>query len=550
MKKVIFGFLTVLIAATAIIAATTTNFNWNLGTKGQYGWWDVWAAVFQNIDTEVYGIKHGTTVLDDIKTKSPWVDIRSFMDGQSGRPTYAQWYANQATILTDAVWTAALASGYWIIGPPNSTFFISTPLILSSNQIIDLNGSTLTTNTASTDLIQATGIVGSLLQNITIKRINFINTGSANSNGVNLTYVNNSLIEDCIFQTCSDGVKETYCTYPKVVKNYFTGCGAGIANYYTTNAVIKTNIILDSSTYGIFHEFNSYNGSIEGNKIITVTGGYGICLDNAPDGTQVINNEVSQTNNTAITLNNTQDLVVSCNRVHDTTITAIDIATVINSVISNNVLTNIGSTTSHHGILLELSSNGNSVVGNSITNAAGESIYLTSGTNNVVSGNQLKGAFLGIAATATLGGYNTITSNQITMGFGSGNNNAIYQQNETTVGDGVWSTPDIVLSDAAASYSFHANHNLAILWVQFVYSVGSSGDAGIVINCGKTSSAAYYVAYTTEINKAQWYTKSYANNTMANLDGSLDLGDNFVVSTAGGKVGVGTVKVYIGYSYF
>lgn len=78
MKKIILGFITVLLAATFIVAGTTTNFNWDYGTRRQYPWWDVWTGVLQAIDTELYGIKHGTTVLDDIKTKGPWVDVRAY----------------------------------------------------------------------------------------------------------------------------------------------------------------------------------------------------------------------------------------------------------------------------------------------------------------------------------------------------------------------------------------------------------------------------------------------------------------------------------------
>jgi hypothetical protein len=46
----------------------------------------------------------------DIITKSPWVDVRSFMDGVAGRPTYATWYANQATTDVTASLLAAIAA--------------------------------------------------------------------------------------------------------------------------------------------------------------------------------------------------------------------------------------------------------------------------------------------------------------------------------------------------------------------------------------------------------------------------------------------------------
>jgi hypothetical protein len=62
--------------------------------------------------------------VSDIITKSPWVDVRSFMDGQSGRPTYATWLANQATTDVTAVIQAALDTGGNVFFP-TGTFLIS-----------------------------------------------------------------------------------------------------------------------------------------------------------------------------------------------------------------------------------------------------------------------------------------------------------------------------------------------------------------------------------------------------------------------------------------
>jgi hypothetical protein len=52
----------------------------------------------------------GTIYSYDLITKGPWVDVRAFMDGQSGRPTYATWYANQATTVMNSVFAAAYAA--------------------------------------------------------------------------------------------------------------------------------------------------------------------------------------------------------------------------------------------------------------------------------------------------------------------------------------------------------------------------------------------------------------------------------------------------------
>ncbi len=49
------------------------------------------------------------TINGDLIAKGPQVDVRSFMDGLSGRPTYATWYANQTTTDVTAVINAAIA---------------------------------------------------------------------------------------------------------------------------------------------------------------------------------------------------------------------------------------------------------------------------------------------------------------------------------------------------------------------------------------------------------------------------------------------------------
>lgn len=98
MKKILLGKRWVLVLALCamlfapcvyLLAGTTSNFNWNYGTKGEYPWWDVWTGILQSIDTELYGIKHGTTVLDDVKTKGPWVNEPTILDKAALRETAA-----------------------------------------------------------------------------------------------------------------------------------------------------------------------------------------------------------------------------------------------------------------------------------------------------------------------------------------------------------------------------------------------------------------------------------------------------------------------------
>ena len=74
----------------------------------------------------------------DVITKGPWVDVRAFMDGLSGRPTYATWYANQATTdVTTVIQTVLNSVDHTITGGseirlPNGIFLITSTLTMST----------------------------------------------------------------------------------------------------------------------------------------------------------------------------------------------------------------------------------------------------------------------------------------------------------------------------------------------------------------------------------------------------------------------------------
>jgi hypothetical protein len=92
-----------LLCALCVYAGTTTNFHWDYGTRGQKPWWNVWTTILQSIDTELYGIKHGTAILDDIKLKGPRVDVRAY--GAVGNGT-----TNDKAAVSSAL-SAAIAAG-------------------------------------------------------------------------------------------------------------------------------------------------------------------------------------------------------------------------------------------------------------------------------------------------------------------------------------------------------------------------------------------------------------------------------------------------------
>ena len=78
-------------------------------------------------------------VVGDLVVKeSPWVDVRAFMDGLSGRPTLATWLANETTTdLTGVVTAANLAihnnKGGSLKFPPGHTYLIAGQVIFPND---------------------------------------------------------------------------------------------------------------------------------------------------------------------------------------------------------------------------------------------------------------------------------------------------------------------------------------------------------------------------------------------------------------------------------
>lgn len=101
-----------------------------------------------------------------------------------------------------------------------------------------------------------------------------------------------------------------------------------------------------------------------------------------------------------------------------------------------------------------------------------------------------------------------------------------------------------------------APYDIKIKWVLILYDETSSADAGIALELGYIALSGYetgrttdrneFLESTTEISKAQWYTKK---ETTMLLD-KLQKGEMLTIYSPGGKTGTGTVWVFVGYERY
>lgn len=142
----------------------------------------------------------------DFITKGPWVDVRAFMDGQSGRPTLGQWLANPSGYDAAPVFNAALASGAKKV-IASGTYYIQTAITgLQSYQTLEGVG-LCTINMGST----ATGIQtnpAAHVQGFTIRNIELVGNYTAGQRGIDIakTY-SSSLIENVRIRKCAFGIR-------------------------------------------------------------------------------------------------------------------------------------------------------------------------------------------------------------------------------------------------------------------------------------------------------------------------------------------------------
>lgn len=104
------------------------------------------------------------------------------------------------------------------------------------------------------------------------------------------------------------------------------------------------------------------------------------------------------------------------------------------------------------------------------------------------------------------------------------------------------------LSGSAATEILLYNKNQEIIinkiWVQ--YSEASSADAGSEISLGSLADDDAYWAVTTEVSKAQYYSKEYVKGDM--ILAVIPKDTPVVLKSDGGKTGTGAVIVSIAYS--
>lgn len=104
-------------------------------------------------------------------------------------------------------------------------------------------------------------------------------------------------------------------------------------------------------------------------------------------------------------------------------------------------------------------------------------------------------------------------------------------------------------------YLLAATYNLRIKWVLFIYQEASDSETGVKLEVGYVALSGYatgrtadrneFTEYTSEVDKAQWFTKEVAAADLL-LD-KLQEGEILSVYNPGGKTGTGAIWVVVGY---
>lgn len=101
------------------------------------------------------------------------------------------------------------------------------------------------------------------------------------------------------------------------------------------------------------------------------------------------------------------------------------------------------------------------------------------------------------------------------------------------------------LSGASATLvCLHTERDVTIEKATLLYIEASSGDAGSGVEIGKETDRNYFFDGTSEVSKAQWYSKD-----VTLLKTNLLAGDTLTLYSAGGKTGTGEVMLVIEYSF-
>jgi len=142
-------------------------------------------------------------------------------------------------------------------------------------------------------------------------------------------------------------------------------------------------------------------------------------------------------------------------------------------------------------------------------------------------------------------GFPTVTNDDGTGLTGTSFSAAFFTLVETH-GQKVARTATVVdLSGAAATLiALHCERACTLLKATLLYTEASSGDAGIAVKIGKETDNDYFYTGTSEVSKAQWYSK---NVTL--LQTAVGAGDTVILSSAGSKSGTGEIMLILEYDY-
>ncbi len=394
-------------------------------------------------------------------------------------------------------------------------------------------------------------------KNCTVKNSDF-NTGYRLSFNVsdNLTVENNT------FETMALSVDIKRSKYSVVINNSFVDVEYPISVNYnadetriagntlrkSTNGItvnnlsrgciVDNNTILYAETRGIVFDWNSWNSTITNNEIAHVQNGTSIIY--VGNWGTIANNIVrNQIAGNAIRIEDGQYNTVSGNKVKD-----------------------VGTLASHHGIIVSEGTNTlractfNSIIGNIIDNVSGESIYIgatveaNDTVSNVVTGNIVDNAVRAIYSHVPTSSGNTIKGNIV----GSASTGTIILSAPDITGDLTLVSVEIDLSGAAtAEYLFTAVKRYSIGSIRIKFTEASSANAGVALYVGRRTDTDRFL----KIEAASATVESIAIGTVVSFvngaataegvlnSGHLAVGEEIIVTNAGGKVGGGQIQIYI-----
>jgi hypothetical protein len=217
-------------------------------------------------DAPAYGPDDTINVLgintSDLITKGPWVDVRAFMDGLSGRPTYATWYADQANTDVILVLDAANAAAKGVVYFPSGIYAISSTFVLKTNTAY-LGSPSGTYPTAQEHPVSGYGAALRWIGSASGVMVSAYNVYNVMWDGIDLDGVNYTNDVTGIKHYSNNSPTSQHCTF----RNFNAlnlGCGMiigdnnGVTHYQTDGWVVE-RFVFYKVNIGI--RINSQNGS-------------------------------------------------------------------------------------------------------------------------------------------------------------------------------------------------------------------------------------------------------------------------------------------------